>query len=364
MKQYEFALAEYEKLTKPPAPPAQPAFVMPVPVVAVAKRNLPITLDYSARVEAIANVTLQAKVTGYLVEQLSPDGTDVKEGDLLYRIDPRDYDAMLELAKAQLARDTANLDYLKSNLDRGTDLAKSGYVSKDAFDQRTSAVKQAESALAIDRASIRTAELNRGYTEIRAPFAGRLGRSVASVGTLVGSGGTVLNTLVKIDPVYVTFDPSETELSKIVAARASGEVAAEVTVPGTTDAPRQGSLTFIDNGVDKATGTIVARATIPNADKALVPGEYVHVKLSIGVEPDALMVPQTALGSSQFGKYLYVVGKGNKVEMRQVTVGRNDGELVSILSGIKQNDQVINGNLQKIGPGLPVQPMPQKVAAN
>ncbi|MDR3374631.1 MAG: efflux RND transporter periplasmic adaptor subunit, partial [Ancalomicrobiaceae bacterium] len=198
---YELALAEYARLTKPPAPPAPPPMqAMPVPVVAVSKRSLPVTLDYSARVEAVATVTLQARASGYLIEQLEPDGSDVKEGDLLYRIDPRDYDAVIELAKAQLARDTASLDYLKSNLDRGSDLAKSGYVSKDSFDQRTSAAKQAESALAIDRATIRTAELNRANTEIRAPFSGRLGRSIASIGTLVGSTGTALNTLVKLDP--------------------------------------------------------------------------------------------------------------------------------------------------------------------
>jgi multidrug efflux system membrane fusion protein len=131
-------------------------------------------------------------------------------GDLLYRIDSRDYDLALEQAKAQLERDTAALDYLKSNLDRGTDLAKSGFLSKDNFDQRTSAVRQAESALTIDRAAIRTAELNRSYTEIRAPFAGRLGRNQASIGTLIGTGGTVLNTLVQIDSIYVTFSPSET----------------------------------------------------------------------------------------------------------------------------------------------------------
>ncbi|MDR3373421.1 MAG: efflux RND transporter periplasmic adaptor subunit, partial [Ancalomicrobiaceae bacterium] len=211
---------------------------------------------------------------------------------------------------------------------------------------------------------IRTAELNRANTEIRAPFSGRLGRSIASIGTLVGSTGTALNTLVKLDPVYVTFNPSETELGKILAARANGDIAAEATVPGTNGEPRKGTLSFIDNGVDKSTGTIVARATIPNATAGLIPGQYVRLRLAIGVEPDVLMVPQVALGSSQLGKYVYVVGEGSRVEMRPVTIGRTDGTFVAIVAGLKETDQVIAGNLQKIGPGLPVQPLPQKVAAN
>jgi multidrug efflux system membrane fusion protein len=342
-----------------PAPAMQ---AMPVPVSAVVKKSLAVTLDYSARTEAVARTQLQAKVSGYLLAQLAPDGSDVKAGDLLYRIDSRDYDLALEQAKAQLERDTASLDYLKSSLDRGTDLAKSGFLSKDVYDQRTSAVRQAESALAIDRAAIKTAELNRAYTEIRAPFAGRLGRNQASIGTLVGNGGTVLNSLVQIDPVYVSFSPSETDLALIQKARAKGEVPIEVTVPGGVS--RRGALTFIDNAVDAATGTIQARATIQNADGSLLPGQYVRIRVLVGDQPDTLLVPQAALGSSQFGKFLYVVGDGAKVELRQVQAGRTDGEFVAILSGVAETDQVISGNLQKIGPGMPIQPVPKAVAAN
>src|SRR5262249_46807114 len=153
----------------------------------------------------IRNVTLQAKVPGYVKEQVAADGSDVKEGDLLYSIDPQDFEASLDQAKAQLVRDEAQLDYLRSSLDRGTELAKSGYLAKDSFDQRTSAVRQAEAALVRDKAAIRTAELNLGYTDIRAPFSGRLGRNQAPVGTLVAPSTTSLNTLVQLDPVYVTF---------------------------------------------------------------------------------------------------------------------------------------------------------------
>jgi membrane fusion protein, multidrug efflux system len=338
------------------ATPNPATIAMPVPVTKIVKKAVPIYLDYSARTESIRNIALQAKVSGYIRQQHVPDGTDVKEGDLLYAIDPRDFQAALDQAKAQAQRDAAALDYARSNLDRGSTLAKSGILAKDTFDQRTSAAGQAEAALAMDQAAIRTAELNLGYTEIRAPFAGRLGRNQAPVGALISIAGAPLNTLVQLDPIYVTFNPSETDLIEIQRARAAGKIAADILLPGETQARHKGELTFIDNAVDRSTGTIVARATIGNADLGLLPGQYVRIRLAIGTEPDALMVPEAALGSSQLGKYVYVVGEGNKVDQRLVSLGPSDGGLVAVLKGVSEGERVINGNLQKIGPGALVQP--------
>lgn len=344
------------------AAPAPAAFVMPVPVVNVVRKTIPIYLDYAARTEPIRSITLQARVPGYLQEQNADDGSDVRQGDLLYSIAPQDYQAALDQAKAQVQRDTATLDYARSNLGRGTELAKSGYIAKDAFDQRTSTLREAEASLAVNQAALRTAELNLGYAEIRAPFAGRVGRSQASVGTLVSVAGTVLNTLVQLDPIYVTFNPSETDLAQIEQARAAGPVDVDILLPGETAPVQKGQLTFIDNTIDHSTGTITARATIGNAKFALLPGQYVRVRLHIRQQPDALMVPQTALGSSQLGKYLYVLGKGNTVDQRIVSLGPTNGDQVAILSGVSEGDQIITGNLQKIGPGMPVSPLPQKPA--
>ena len=247
------------------APTAPAPQAMPVPVVGIVKKTIPIYLEYSARTEAIRDVTLQAKVSGYLQEQVVPDGADVKAGDLLYRIDQSDFDAALDLAKAQVERDEASLDYSRSNLGRGNELATSGYLAKDSFDQRTSAVRQGEATLAMSRAAVRTAELNLKNTEIRAPFAGRLGRNRAPEGTLVSStAGTPLNNLVQLAPIYVTFNPSESELVDIQKALATGKVEAEVFLPGEDKPRHRGELTFIDNAVERSTGTIVARATIDN----------------------------------------------------------------------------------------------------
>ena len=340
------------------APTVQAPQAMPVPVVGVVKKTIPIYLEYAARTEAIRNVTLRAKASGYLQDQPASDGTDVKEGDLLYRIEASDYQAALDQAKAQIERDQASLEYLKSSLTRGNQLADNGYLAKDGFDQRRSAVRQAEAALAISRSALRTAEINLKNTEIRAPFAGRLGRNQAPEGTLVTSAaGTPLNNLVQLSPIYITFNPGETELAEIQKAFANGTVETEIIIPGSDSKPRLGKLTFIDNAVERNTGTIVARATIDNLDLSLLPGQYVRIRLHIRELPNALMVPQTALGSSQFGKYVYVVGKDNLVEQRVVALGPTDGDLVTLTSGIKEGDKIISGNLQKIFPGAPVQPL-------
>jgi multidrug efflux system membrane fusion protein len=355
-------VGEIDAKKKQTAAAATP-FAMPVPVTHVVKKTVPVFLNYAARTESIRDITLQARVAGYVEEQHVSDGADVAAGDLLYTIDPRDYQAALDQAKAQKVRDVAARDYAKSNLSRGSELAKDGWLAKDTFDQRTSTLHQAEAALTMDDAMIRTAELNLGYTRIVAPFAGRLGKNLAPVGTLISVSGAPLNTLVQLDPIYVTFNPSETDLAAIEKVRASGDVAAEVLVPGESKARHKGAITFVDNIVDRQTGTLVARATIANQDFSLLPGQYVRVRLRVGEQADALMVPQTALGSSQLGKYLYVVGKGDKAEQRLVTTGPIDGDLIGV-TGIEESDLIITGNLQKIGPGIPVQPLPPSPVAS
>jgi multidrug efflux system membrane fusion protein len=161
--------------TESAAAPAMMA--MPVPVVPVVKKTLPIYLDYPGRIESIRSIALQARASGYIESQLAPDGADVKTGDLLYQIDPRDLHAAFDLATAQAQRDQASLEYAKANFGRGEELVKSGFVTKDAYDQRASAMHQAEAALVADRAAIETAKLNLSYAEITAPFSGRLGRN-------------------------------------------------------------------------------------------------------------------------------------------------------------------------------------------
>jgi membrane fusion protein, multidrug efflux system len=248
--------------------PAPAMMAMPVPVVTVVKKTLPIYLDYPGRIESIRSIALQARVSGYIDAQPAADGADVKSGDLLYKIDPRDLEAALEQANAQAQCDQAPLEYAKANFGRGEELVKSGFVTKDAYDQRASSMHQVEAQLVLDRAAIEAAKLNLGYTEIRAPFSGRLGRNQAAKGALVGSASGALNTLVELDPIYVAFNPSESDLVEIAKARAAGKVEAEISVAGKADAIRHGELTFrlrLDRTRWASSSMSLAKATRPSS---------------------------------------------------------------------------------------------------
>ena len=235
-------------------------------------------------------------------------------------------------------------------------------MSNNTFDQTTSSLRQAQATLAADAAAIETAGLNLGWTEIRAPLAGRLGRSLVHEGPLISAAGTQLNILVQLDPIYVTFNPSETDLSLLAKYRAGTTIPAEVTVPDDGGKRYKGRLTFLNNTVDRSTGTIVARATIANPDHTLLPGEFVDVRLLVADRPDTLLVPQVALGSTQFGKYVYAAEHGKAVQ-RMVSVGATYGDLVVINKGVTAHDAVIVGNLQKIAPGAAVRPVAAHVEA-
>jgi membrane fusion protein, multidrug efflux system len=340
---------------KMPAAGARPESALSVPVKTVVKKTVPTFLDYVGTTEAIRSVTLQAKVTGYLSRQAASDGADVKQGDLLYVLDRRDYQAALDQAKAQGERDSAALDYARSSQGRNATLNKQGWVSHDTYDQVTSSMHQAEAAVAIDRALLQTAENNLDYTEIRAPFDGRLGRSQVHEGALVTVAGTSFNTVVQLDPIYATFNPSETDLDRISKAAAGGAVDAEILLSRDTRARLHGKLSFLDNSVDRATGTITARVTLDNPQRTVLPGQYVRVRLHVGDIDDALLVPQAAVGSSQIGKFVYVVGPDNKAEQRYVSLGPTDGDLIVVTKGVNAADRVIVGNLQRLGPGTLVE---------
>ena len=333
---------------------------MPVPVASVVTRTVPVWLDYVGTTEAIRSVTLQAQVTGYLASRGAPDGADVNQGDLLYQIDPRDYQAALNQAKAQEQHDEAAHDYSLVSQRRNSVLSKDGWVAKDTFDQTNSNLNQSVATLAVDAAAIQTAELRMGYTQIRAPFSGRISKSLVHEGALINATGTQLNTLVELDPIYATFNPAESELAAITKSRSKGPVPIEVQVANDPSQRFSGTLSFLDNMVDRGTGTITARATISNPDRTLLPGEFVHVRVHIADQQGALLVPQVALGSSQLGRFVYVVGKDGKAEQRIVTPGANQGDLVVIDKGVAAGDQIIVGDLQKIAAGAPVQPQPSK----
>jgi multidrug efflux system membrane fusion protein len=359
---HDIVAADAAQPAQPEAGGAPPAF--PVPVAVVSKATVPVYLEYVGTTEAIREVTLQAKVGGYLHETGITDGADVKEGALLYQIDPDDYQAALDQAKARLQGNQAALEYATSSQKRNAALSATGAVAKDTNDEKTSLMHQAQADIMADKAAIRTAQLNVGYTQISAPFNGRLGKSLVHEGALVTPQQTNINTLVQLSPIYATFNPSETDLALIQKYRAAGELMVDISLAG-EDTPRtSGKLTFLDNTVDRSTGTITARATIENADKVLLPGQYIKVRLHLTDKPDALLVPQIALGSSQMGRFVYVIGEKGTVEQRFIETGALMGDKVVINKGLQAGDKVITGNLQKIGPGMPVQALPEQPSAS
>jgi multidrug efflux system membrane fusion protein len=279
----------------------------------------------------------------------------VASGALLYHIDPKDYQVAVEQAKASLAQANASLDYSSISQRRNQVLVQRGWVSKDTYDQVDSTFHQGQATLANNEAALKEAELNLGRTEIRAPFAGRISASLVYTGNLISIAGTTLNTLVQLDPIYVSFNPAEVNLPAITQQRKRAPIETAVSQNGVKQA-HAGTLTFIDNQVSQSTGTILVRATIANPDRGLLPGEYVIATLHLGDLENAVLVPQSAVGSTQIGRTLMIVGEGNKVEQRLVKLGDSDGDMIVVTDGLKPGDRVITGQLQKIKTGIVVQP--------
>ncbi len=336
-------------------PQAQANPPMKVPVMTVTARTVPIYRSFPATTEAMRTVPIQARVTGYLVEQDAPDGSDVALGALLYRVDASDYQAALAQATGQRDRSTASLSYSQVSKGRNQTLARDGWASRDTFDQADSTYRQNEASLAADNALLRAAALNLSRTEIRAPFAGRISRSQVFEGSLISVAGATLNTLVQLDPIYVSFNPAESSLEAINRVQAQAPIETAVAVGGGTSS-HTGPVTFIDNVVDRTTGTILMRATIANADRGLLPGQFVTARLHLGDQEGALVVPQNAIGASQIGRFLMVVGEDDKAEQRMVKLGDSDGDMVVVTDGLKAGDRVITGQLQKLKPGAAVEP--------
>ncbi|MDE2475083.1 MAG: efflux RND transporter periplasmic adaptor subunit, partial [Alphaproteobacteria bacterium] len=341
----------------PPPPPA-----IEVPVASVVEKTVPVFLTYAGSTDALRTVTLQALVTGYLLKRLVTDGSDVMQGQLLYQIDPGPYQAVLDQAKAQEQKDAAALEYAKASRTRNEAMAKNGDVSLDTLQQSTSSEQQYVAAVAADKAAIETAQLNLNHTQIHAPFAGRVGISILNEGALINTAGSQINTLVQLDPIYATFNPPDADLPQIQRYQSKSPIPVEIDVGSGADvAHYNGKLALFDNNVGRGTGTITARALIDNPHHTLLPGQFIRVRLHVTDVPGTLLVPQVAVGSSQLGKYVYVVGRDNKVEQRFVTLGDDYDPLVVVTRGVAKGESVVVGNLLKIGPGALVKPVPAQL---
>jgi len=352
--------------------PAKAAEKAQPPVLTVsrpASRNVIEWDEFTGRFDAVEAVDVRARVSGYLTEVKFTDGEEVKEGDLLFTIDPRPFERALDQAKAQLNQATVSVSNAKLDVERGRPLLKRDYISKKAFDDRENIQRDAEALVKIAEARVKAAELELSFCRITAPISGRMSRTLVTPGNFVSGGGsdtgsTILTTIVKQDPIYIYFDVSENNalkyqrLSQAQGKGAHGIIGATVGVglPDETGFPHAAKLDFVENRLDHGTGTLRARAVLPNKDRIFSPGMFARVRLQGSPEYTALLLPDEAIGTDQANRFVYVVGDDNIPVRRPVELGPMDDGLRVVRKGLSPDDWVVLRGQQRVRPGDPIEP--------
>jgi RND family efflux transporter MFP subunit len=338
-----------------------------VSVAAALERQVTEWDEFTGRVEAVESVEIRPRVTGYIESVNFSEGSTVRKGDLLFVIDPRPYRAELSKAEAELARAVARSELAASDAARSKSLVDINAVSREEYDTRVNASREATASVAAARAAVDAAKLDLEFTRVTSPIAGRVSKAAITAGNLVTGGSnaaTLLTTVVSLDPIYVTFEGDEQIYLKYTALAQRGERqssrdAANPVLMGLAnedDYPRRGSMVFVDNQVDPRTGTIRARASFDNKDGFLTPGLFARVKLLGHNSFNAVLVDDRAIGTDQSQKFVYVVDAENKVVYRPVKVGRLTDGLRIVLQGLQPGETVIVNGLQRVRPGVVVAP--------
>lgn len=336
--------------------------------------------EFTGRLEASESVTLFSQVTGYLESIHFVDGSEVKKGDLLFRIDARPFQAVLDQALAQLEQAKVRLELAKNEFDRADRLVKTKAISAEEFDTKSKAVREAEAGVRLAEAAVAKARLDVEYTEIKAPMDGRIGRKLMDVGGLVVGGpmgATELANIVALDPIYCYIDADELTVLRYQRLNREGNgqamaqedrIPCEMALADSEGFPFKGVIDFVDNRMDPSTGTIRVRAVFPNplpprGQRELHPGYFARVRVPGGGTYEALLVDEKAIGSSQAQKILMIVGEDDVVMPRPVTLGPVQNGKRVIRSGLKEGERVVVNGLAKIRPGMKVQPMTEEEAA-
>jgi multidrug efflux system membrane fusion protein len=318
--------------------------------------------EFTGRVSAVETVELRPRVSGYIERVAYAEGSEVRKGDLLFVVDQRRYRAALDRASADLERARSESRLAASELQRARTLLAAKAISHEEFDTRSAAHTQSSAAVRAAEAAVETARLDLQFTEVRAPITGRAGRALVTVGNLAQADQTALTTLVSVDPVHVYFDADEQTFLRYAELARRGERAASanpvrVGLANESGFPHAGTVDFIDNQVDARTGTIRARAIVPNADHALTPGLFARVQIEGGQQRKALLIDEKAVLTDQDRKYVYVLGAGNVAVRKDVVLGRKAGGLRVVEQGLGLDDQVIVHGVQKVFfAGMPVAP--------
>jgi membrane fusion protein, multidrug efflux system len=350
-----------------PPPPAQVSVAKPV------RQDVVPYLEVTGNAAAYNIVDLEARVQGYLQEINYQDGAEVKQADTLFVIEPAPYQAQLQQAQASLAATQADLVQAQAEFYRQSTLGKSDFASQSVVDQARAKLDSDRAKIQSDQAGVTIAAINLGYTRVTAPFNGVVSTHFVSVGGLVGiTGPTKLATIVQLDPIYANFTVSEQQVLRVKTAMAARglkprdikDVPVEVGLMTEDGYPHVGKLDYVAPMLDPSTGTLAARAVFENAQRSLLPGMFLRIRLPLAVKmASALLVPDEAVGADQSGSYLLVVDKDNVVQQRTVQAGQREGNLRVISSGITDDDLVVVSGNQKAIPGQKVAPEVTKIVA-
>ena len=336
---------------------SQPTQKPAVPVTAgiVIQKDVPVQVRAIGNIEAYSTISVKSQIGGILARVHFREGQDVNKGDLLFTIDPRPYEAAFKQAEANLAKDTAQLENARVEVNRYAELVKKGYVAQEQYDQIRTNADAFEATVNADKAMVENARLQLKYCYIYSPINGRTGNLIVNEGNLIkANADTSMVVINQIQPIYVTFSVPEQYLRDIKKYMSSGKLKVEVVIGKDEKHPETGILTFVDNTVDTATGTIKLKATFANRERHLWPGQFVDVLMTLTSRPNAIVVPSQAIQTGQSGVYVFVIKSDLSVESRPVVVVRSlDGESV-IDKGLQPGEKVVTDGQLRLVPGAKV----------
>ena len=328
---------------------------VPVSIALAAQKVVPVRLQAIGNVEAYTTVAVKSRVDGQINEVLFQEGKEVKKGEVIFRIDPRPFEAALRQAEAQALRDVASRDQAASQERRYQELLDKNFVSKDAYAQYRTNAQTAEATSKASQAALENARLNLDYTVIRSPIDGYVGRALLQAGNMVKANDTIALVVInQVKPVYVSFAIPEQKLSTVRELMQKGALTVDVAQPNSDKPLAEGRIAFLDNAVDQTTGTIKVRAVFANSDAALWPGQFVTVRVKL-YDQDAIVIPSRALQTGPAGQFVYVVKPDMTVEARKVVVARSEGDLAVLAEeGLAAGDKVVVRGALRLAPGAKV----------
>lgn len=332
-----------------------PPRTVPVVVQTSETRDVPLQIKAIGNVEAYNAVSIKAMVGGEVAGVFFREGQDVKKDDLLFRIDPRPYEAALRQAEANLAKNSAQARNAEEQAKRYATLVEKEYVSRDQYDQLRANADALAAAVDADRANVENSRLQLAYCTIKSPINGRVGSVLVNVGNVIKANDIAMTTINQIVPVNIAFSVPEQSLADIKKHMASGELKVDAVVPGNEAHPARGTLNFIDNTVDRSTGTIKLKGRYDNHDRRLWPGQFVDVVLTLAMEKNRVVVSSEALQTGQQGTYVYVVKDDMTAELRPVVSGTAFGNTTVITKGVAAGEKVVTDGQLRLVPGVKVE---------